>query len=185
MEIATEDKFVDVLAEGFDAGVRYDEALDQDMIAVPLGPPTQSFALGGAPSYFAARGRPDSPHDLGKHHCIRHRFQSGFTVPWELSRNGESVRVDVSGPLVATSIELEIAAAEAGLGIIGTFDEFLRPSFEAGRLVPVLEDWWETFTGPRLYYAGNRFVPAPLRAFIDFVKGWNADQSRLPLPGCS
>lgn len=173
LEITTEDAFVDVLAAGFDAGVRYDERLDGDMIAVPIGPPIQRFAAGAAPAYLAARGRPAHPRDLLDHSCIRHRFLSGVVAaPWSFARDGETVQVEPAGPLLASTIELELAAAEAGLGVIASFDEFLRPSFEAGRLEPVLEDWWESFTGPRLYYAGNRLTPAPLRAFIDFVKTW-------------
>ena len=170
LEVTAEDAFVDVLAAGFDAGVRYDERLDQDMIAIPLGPAVQRYVAGAAPAYLAARGRPEHPRDLLEHACIRHRFANGRVVPFEFARDGEIVRVDPAAVLVATTIELEIAAAEAGLGIIGTFDEFLAPSFEAGRLVPVLEPWWQSFSGPRLYYAGNRLMPAPLRAFVDFVK---------------
>lgn len=170
LEVTAEDSFVDVLGAGFDAGVRYDERLDQDMIAVPIGPAVQRYVAGASPAYLAARGRPEHPRDLLDHACIRHRFANGRTVPFEFARDGEIVRVDPTAVLVANSIELEIAAAEAGLGILGTFDEFLRLSFDAGRLVPVLEPWWQSFSGPRLYYAGNRLMPAPLRAFVDFIK---------------
>lgn len=170
LEVTAEDTFVDVLGAGFDAGVRYDERLDQDMIAVPIGPAVQRYVAGASPAYLAARGRPEHPRDLLDHACIRHRFANGRTVPFEFARDGEIVRVDPTAVLVANSIELEIAAAEAGLGILGTFDEFLRFSFDAGRLVPVLEPWWQSFSGPRLYYAGNRLMPAPLRAFVDFIK---------------
>ena len=170
LEVTTDDRFIDVLAAGFDAGVRYDERLDQDMIAVPLGPPTQRFVIAGAPAYLAARGCPAHPRDLLNHSCIRHRFAHGVLVPWEFARDGELVRVDPQGPLVATSLDLEVAMAEAGLGIVATFDEYLRPALDAGRLAPVLEDWWESFPGPRLYFAGARLVPGPLRAFVDFLR---------------
>jgi DNA-binding transcriptional LysR family regulator len=171
IEIATEDSLIDVLAAGFDAGIRYDERLEQDMIAVPIGPRIQRYAVAAAPSYLAAHGRPDHPKDLLRHACIRHRFANGVTVAWEFERNGEIVRINAPGPLVASAIDLEISAAVAGLGVIKCFEGYLAPALASGALVPVLEDWWQSFSGPFLYYAGRRHIPAPLRAFIDFIKG--------------
>ena len=171
IEITTEDSFIDVLAAGFDAGIRYDERLEQDMIAVPIGPRIQRYAAAAAPAYLAAHGRPDHPKDLLGHACIRHRFSSGVTLAWEFERNGEIVRISPPGPLVATTIDLEISAAVAGLGVIKTFEGYLAPALASGALAPVLEDWWQSFSGPFLYYAGRRHIPAPLRAFIDFIKG--------------
>jgi DNA-binding transcriptional LysR family regulator len=170
IEITTEDSFIDVLAAGFDAGIRYDERLEQDMIAVPIGPRIQRYAAAAAPGYLAAHGRPDHPKDLLGHACIRHRFASGVTLAWGFERNGEIVRISPPGPLVATTIDLEISAAVAGLGVIKTFEGYLAPALASGALVPVLEDWWRSFSGPFLYYAGRRHIPAPLRAFIDFIK---------------
>ncbi len=170
IEITTEDSFIDVLAAGFDAGIRYDERLEQDMIAVPIGPRIQRYAAAAAPGYLAAHGRPDHPKDLLGHACIRHRFASGVTIAWEFERNGEIVRISPPGPLVATTIDLEISAAVAGLGVIKCFEGYLAPALASGALVPVLEDWWQSFSGPFLYYAGRRHIPAPLRAFIDFIK---------------
>ena len=170
IEITTEDSFIDVLAAGFDAGIRYEERLEQDMIAVPIGPRLQRYAAAAAPGYLAAHGRPDHPKDLLGHACIRHRFASGVTIAWEFERNGEIVRISPPGPLVATTIDLEISAAVAGLGVIKCFEGYLAPALASGALVPVLEDWWQSFSGPFLYYAGRRHIPAPLRAFIDFIK---------------
>ncbi len=170
LEIISDDSFIDVLAAGFDAGVRYDERLEQDMIAVPLGPRVQRFVGAAAPSYLAARGRPAHPRDLLTHACIRHRFASGISAPWEFERDGEIVRISPTGPLVATSIDLEIGAAIAGLGIIFSFEEYLAPALASGALVPVLEEWWQSFSGPFLYYASRRHMPVPLRAFIDYIK---------------
>jgi len=170
IEITTEDSFIDVLAAGFDAGIRYDDRLEQDMIAVPIGPRLQRYAAAAAPGYLAAHGRPDHPKDLLGHACIRHRFASGVTLAWEFERNGEIVRISQPGPLVATTIELDISAAVAGLGVIKCFEGYLAPALTSGALVPVLEDWWQSFSGPFLYYAGRRHIPAPLRAFIDFIK---------------
>jgi DNA-binding transcriptional LysR family regulator len=170
IEITTEDSFIDVLAAGFDAGIRYEERLEQDMIAVPIGPRLQRYAAAAAPGYLAAYGRPNHPKDLLGHTCIRHRFASGVTIAWEFERNGEIVRISPPGPLVATAIDLEISAAVAGLGVIKCFEGYLAPALTSGALVPVLEDWWQSFSGPFLYYAGRRHIPAPLRAFIDFIK---------------
>ena len=169
MEVVAEDTFVDVLAAGFDAGIRYDERLEQDMIAVPIGPRVQRYVTAASPAYLAAQGHPAHPEDLLGHACIRHRFSSGVTIEWEFLRDGELLRVAPKGPLVATTTELEVAAAVAGLGIVSTFEEFLAHDLAAGRLVPVLEDWWQSFSGPFLYYASRRLMPSPLRAFVDFI----------------
>jgi DNA-binding transcriptional LysR family regulator len=177
MEVITEEGFVDVLAAGCDAGIRYEERLEQDMIAVPIGPRVQRFALAASPVYLGRRGRPEHPRDLLGHACLRQRFPSGAMPPWEFERNGERVRIDPTGPLVVTAggaSDFAVDAAVAGLGIVGLFEEWLRPHFESGALEPVLELWWERFSGPFLYYPGRRLVPAPLRAFIDFIKASSA-----------
>jgi len=170
MEVVADDTFIDVLAAGFDAGVRYDERLERDMIAVPLGPRQQRFVLAGAPSYFAARGRPGHPSQVLEHVVIRHRFASGVSHPLEFEKDGEIIRVVPDGPLVSNAIELEIAAAVAGLGLIGTFEDFLAPYLQNGALESVLEDWLPPFSGPFLYYHSRRHMPGPLRAFVDFIK---------------
>jgi DNA-binding transcriptional LysR family regulator len=182
VEVTADDSFIDVLAAGFDAGVRYDERLEQDMIAVPIGPRVQRFAVAAAPAYLAAHGRPKHPKDLLAHACIRHRFQSGVTPPWEFERDGEIVRVTPSGPLIANTLELKLGAAVAGLGIVHSFEEYLLPPIARGELEPVLEDWWQSFSGPFLYYAGRRHLPAPLRAFIDFVKEHQSRVTRKTSP---
>ena len=178
LEVTAEDSFVDVLAAGCDAGIRYDERLEQDMIAVPIGPRVQRFAAAAAPSYLDARGRPAHPRDLLSHACIRGRFNSGTMWPWEFVRDGQMVRVDPTGPLVVgpgAGMHLAVEAALAGVGIVRLFEDWLRPHLDSGALEPVLEQWWESFSGPYLYYPGRRLVPAPLRAFIDFVKDYSVE----------
>ena len=170
LEVVAEDSFVDMLAEGFDAGIRYEERIERDMIAVPIGPRRQRFVIAAAPSYLAARGRPREPRDLLDHACIRHRFPSGRVAPWEFERDGQVIRISPEGPLIATSIEMEIAAAVAGLGVMAMFEEALRPALDSGALVPVMEEWWQGFSGPFLYYPSRTHMPAPLRAFVDFIK---------------
>jgi DNA-binding transcriptional LysR family regulator len=173
LEIVTEESFVDVLAAGCDAGIRYGERLEQDMIAVPIGPRTQRFATGAAPSYLDRRGRPAHPRDLLAHACLRGRFPSGALTSWEFERDGELVELDPAGPLIVRAggaTDLAIDAAIAGVGIIHHFEDWLRPYFESGALERVLEPWWQSFPGPFLYYPGRRLLPAPLRAFVDFIK---------------
>jgi DNA-binding transcriptional LysR family regulator len=173
LEVVAEESFVDVLAAGFDAGIRYDERLEQDMIAVPIGPRSQRFAVGAAPAYLERHGRPQHPSELLEHACLRGRFSSGAMPPWEFERAGEVVRIEPTGPLLVSmgaATDLAVDAAIAGVGIIGLFDDWLRPHFESGALEPILEPWWQSFSGPFLYYSGRRLVPAPLRAFIDFVR---------------
>lgn len=173
LEVVAEEGFVDVLAAGCDAGIRYDERLERDMIAVPIGPRTQRFAAAASPAYLDRQGRPDHPRDLLHHACLRGRFGSGAMPLWEFERDGEIVRVDPAGPLIVSlggAVDLAVDAAIAGTGIICLFDDWLRPHFDSGQLEPVLEPWWQSFPGPFLYYPGRRLVPAPLRAFIDFIK---------------
>ncbi|WP_437620351.1 LysR family transcriptional regulator [Sorangium sp. So ce1151] len=173
LEVIAEDAFIDVLAAGCDAGIRYDERLEQDMIAVPIGPRIQRFATAAAPAYLDRRGRPEHPRDLLQHACMRGRFSSGQMILWEFERDGEVVRVDPAGPLLVSAgaaIDLAVDAAVAGVGVIQLFEGWLRPHLDSGALEPVLEPWWQSFSGPFLYYPGRRLVPAPLRAFIDFVR---------------
>jgi len=143
------------------------------MIAVSIGPRVQRFATAAAPAYLDRRGRPAHPRDLLAHACLRGRFASGTLVPWEYERNGEVVRVDPAGPLIVGiggATELAVDAAIAGAGVIFHFEDWLQPHFDSGALEPILEPWWQRFSGPFLYYPGRRLVPAPLRAFIDFIK---------------
>lgn len=174
VEIVAEDGFVDLVASGCDAGIRYDERLEQDMIAVPIGPRVQRFATAAAPAYLDVRGRPTHPRDLLDHACLYGRFTSGaLTGPWEFERNGEIVRIEAQGPLVASvagAVDLLVDVAVAGGGILHLFEDWLRPALDCGALEPVLPAWWQSFSGPFLYYSGRRLVPPPLRAFLDFIR---------------
>jgi DNA-binding transcriptional LysR family regulator len=173
LDVIADDNFVDVLAAGCDAGIRYGERLEQDMIAVPIGPRVQRFATAASPAYLDRHGRPQHPRDLLNHACLRGRFSSGAMSPWEFECDGEVVRVDPSGPLlvqIGAATDLAVDAAIAGTGIIYLFEDSLRPHLDSGALEPVLEPWWQRFSGPFLYYPGRRLLPAPLRAFVDFIK---------------
>ncbi|EGH69935.1 LysR family transcriptional regulator [Pseudomonas fragariae (ex Marin et al. 2024)] len=172
LEVVTEESFVDMLAAGCDAGIRYDERLEQDMIAVPIGPRFQRFATAASPAYLQARGRPEHPRDLLAHACLRGKFPSGVIPLWEYERDGDTVKVDPTGPLtvrIGGAFDLTVQAAIDGLGVVHLFEDWLRPHLDSGALEPILEPWWQRFTGPYLYYPGRRYLPSPLRAFIDFI----------------
>lgn len=178
VEVVVEDGFVDVLAVGCDAGIRYEERLAQDMIAVPMGPRIERFATAAAPDYLDVHGRPDHPGELLSHQCLRGQFSGGAMPTWDFERDGEVIRIDPPARLVVrpgSSIDLAVTAAIAGAGVIHLFEHMLQPYLASGWLEPILEPWWQRFSGPFLYYPGHRHVPAPLRAFIDFLKtfeGW-------------
>ncbi|SEO92482.1 DNA-binding transcriptional regulator, LysR family [Luteibacter sp. UNC138MFCol5.1] len=173
LDVTVDESFVDVLAAGADAGIRYDERLEQDMIAVPIGPRVQRMVAAASPAYLAAHGQPAHPRDLIGHACLRGRFPSGNKPPWEFERDGETVVVDPGGPLVVGlggAADLAVDAAIGGTGIVYLFEDWLAPHLRSGALVPVLEDWWPAFPGPYLYYPGRRLVPGPLKAFVAFVR---------------
>jgi DNA-binding transcriptional LysR family regulator len=172
LELVVDNNFVDLVASGCDAGIRYGERLEQDMIALPIGPRTQRFAVAAAPAYLARRGVPQHPRDLLQHACLLGRFLSGAVYPWEFERDGQTLSVEPKGPLIVTptAADVAVSAAVAGHGLIYLFEDWLEPYMASGQLQPVLQDWWLSFPGPYLYYSGRRHLPAPLRAFIDFVQ---------------
>ncbi len=170
LEVVADDNFIDVLAAGFDAGIRYDERLERDMIAVPIGPRRQRFLTAAAPNYLRSAGHPRHPRDLLKHACLRHRFPSGVVAPWEFERGKRAFKINPGGPLIANNIEMSLEAAVQGVGVIHAFEGFLRSAIDAGKLEIVLADWAPSFAGPFLYYANGRHVPRPLRAFLDFLR---------------
>lgn len=169
-EIIVEDRFVDAIAAGCHAGIRYGEALEPDMISVPIGPARQYSALAASPAYLESRGAPQHPTDVMEHDCLLHRFSSGALIPWEFERGPDLVELVPPARLTlsAAAAETLIGHAVSGLGLIHTFGNWLEPHFEAGRLVPLLRDWWQEFEGPRLYFY-QRKMPPTLRAFIDFL----------------
>ncbi|WP_312488587.1 LysR family transcriptional regulator [Massilia timonae] len=173
LEVVAEESFVDVLAAGCDAGIRYEERLEQDMIAVPIGPRTQRMAAAASPAWLARHGMPGHPRELPPGACIRARFASGAMIHWTFERGGETVTLEPNGQLlvqVGGALDLAIDSAVQGLGVIYLFEDWLKPYVERGELQPVLEPWWPQFSGPYLYYSGRRLVPAPLRAFVDFIR---------------
>lgn len=173
LEVIVEDSFVDLMASGCDAGIRYDERLEQDMIALPIGPRVQRLVTAASPDYLAGHGTPEHPSDLLQHTCMRGQFSGGAIPVWEFERDGEVVRIDPPGPLqvrTGAAFDLAVQAGIRGLGIVHLFEDWLKPHLDSGALVAVLEPWSQRFSGPFLYYAGRRHLPSPLRAFVDFVR---------------
>ena len=180
VEIVVEDGFVDIIAAGFDAGVRLGESLHQDMIAAPLGPPLRP-AIVAAPSYLLTHQVPLTPQDLHEHACIRRRFAGGGLYRWELERDGEVVQVTVDGPLILNEDRLIVESALQGAGLAYCFEEQVAEHIAAGRLVRVLEPWCQSFPGFFFYYPSRKLLRPPLRAFIDFARNERAmDRKRQP-----
>lgn len=169
LDIVTEGRLIDIVIEGFDAGIRLAETLPQDMIAVPFGD-RQRFAVVGSPAYFARHKPPRSPSDLHAHRCIRSRMPSGSIYQWEFERHGEMVRIDGAGALTLDDPDLMLAAARAGLGLAYLTEWNVDADLEAGTLVRVLEGWTPPLDGLCLYYPGRRHVPAGLRALIQMIR---------------
>jgi DNA-binding transcriptional LysR family regulator len=169
LEVVTEGRLIDIVKEGYDAGVRWGESLAQDMIAVPLGPP-QRFVVSAAPELLAIHGVPAAPHDLMRYPCIRQRFLSGVTPAWEFERGDEIVRLDPPARLISTNIALQRRAVIAGVGVWATFEDYVADDLADGRLCRLLDEWCPSFPGPFLYHPSRRHVPAALRAFIDFAR---------------
>lgn len=170
LDLMTDGRLVDIVEQGFDAGLRLAEAVPQDMIAVPLGKDFRFLAV-ASPNYLAGAGQLLMPDDLRHHQCIRQRLPSGKLYRWEFERHGQEIAIDVAGAMTLNHTTLMIEAAADGLGIAYVPEMAARPWLETGRLIALLEDWSPAVGGLRLYYSSHRHVPATLRAFIDVMKG--------------
>lgn len=171
IELMVDDRLTDATAAGCDAGIRYGEHLARDMIAIPVGPRLQRLALAASPAYLALHGPVTHPSELLHHECIRLRYSSGALIPWAFTRAGENISVDPVGRLIinVNGVPAAIDLTRSGKGIIATFENWLQPYFLTGELQPVLHEWWQEFEGPWLYFS-SRFMSAPLRALVDFLK---------------
>jgi DNA-binding transcriptional LysR family regulator len=169
LDIVSDDGMVDIVGNGFDLGIRYEEAVPEDMIAVPVGPPQRFFVV-GAPAYFKRHGVPRHPDDLARHQCVRYRFRSGAYYKWELAREGVAVEVDVPGRLSVGDSDLVLRAALDGLALGFLPDHKVAALVDAGRLVRVMEDWCPPVSGLMIYYPRQRQMTSALRAFIDMAR---------------
>jgi DNA-binding transcriptional LysR family regulator len=171
VDLVSEGRLIDIVADGFDAGVRLREAVPQDMVIVPFGG-TAKFVAVASPAYVEKHGRPNVPDDLARHSCIRLRLPSGKLYRWEFEKNGEEITVEVPGSLILDNIDLMAEVAATGLGIAYVPQLAASRFLNSGRLVSLLDDWCPEVDGLCLYYPGHRHVPAGLRAFIDLMRGY-------------
>ncbi|MEP7455980.1 LysR family transcriptional regulator [Phyllobacterium sp. SB3] len=169
LDLVTDSRLIDIVAEGFDAGVRLYDATPKDMVAVRFGGNVRFLAVASR-DYLARHGRPVTPDDLHHHRCIRIRLPSGKRYRWEFERFGQEAVVDVPGALTLDHAGLTIQAALDGLGVAYVPEPAVEPFLRTGELVSVLEDWSPPGPGLCLYYPSNRHVPASLRAFINLMK---------------
>jgi len=176
IEIVINNELVDMVSEGFDAGVRFGEIIAQDMIAVPIGP-RQRTAIVATPDFFEKHPKPITPEQLKSLPCIGFRFGTGRLYAWEFERGGVELSVEVDGALVLDDQDMMVDAALAGAGIAFTFEDQVKDLVADSRLTRVLEDWCPYYSGFYLYYPSRRQMPAALRAFVDFVRADRSGQS--------
>jgi DNA-binding transcriptional LysR family regulator len=184
VEIAANEKLVDLAAEGFDAGIRMGQFVDADMVAVPLTPPFR-FAVVGSPAYFAKRSLPEHMDDLRQHACLRWRRSGGTIAPWSFNDNGQAIEIAVSGPLIANDFPTILGAAMEGMGLAQLPEPMVAERLKTGKLVHVLEAYAPTMPGVFLYYPSRRQILPKLRAFIDHVKSRSVDDGKARVKGDS
>jgi DNA-binding transcriptional LysR family regulator len=169
IDLVTESRLVDIVADGFDLGVRRADLVPADMIAVPLGRP-QRYAVVAAPSYFKQHEKPRAPADLLKHRCIRIRLPNGALFRWSFEKRGETAQIDVSGPVTLDEASLSREAVLAGMGVGLFLEQDVRGDIAAGRMTRVLEDWTPPLADLCLYYPGRRNPSAALKAFVGLAR---------------
>jgi DNA-binding transcriptional LysR family regulator len=169
VDLVTEDRPIDIVAEGFDAGIRPGDTVPGDMIAVHLEP-KQGFAVVGSPAYFAVKAVPETPEDLLQHVCIRARMPSGSIYRWEFEQDGRVITLDVPGQLTLDDASLTLEAAVAGTGLAYLAEWWIGESIREGKLRRVLDGFTPSSEGLALYYPSRRYQPAGLRALISFIE---------------
>ena len=175
IECIADSRLVDIVADGFDAGIRLYDDVPRDMIAVRFGPDIR-FAAVASPEYLRHHPQPKAPHDLKAHRCIRFRFASGTLFRWDLGHLGKTASIDVDGPMTMDNINLMTQAALAGIGIAWLPEHQVEEYLQAGHLVHLLPDWGPYYPGACLYYPANRHPPMALRMFVEAVRKWARGQ---------
>ncbi|RYF56938.1 MAG: LysR family transcriptional regulator, partial [Comamonadaceae bacterium] len=167
--IVSDAAIVDIVQQGFDAGVRFGKQLAKDMIAQPLGPPLR-YAIVASPAYLQQHGVPSTPADLAGHHAIKRRFPGGTMVSWSFEKQGESLTILPEGRMTLSSAHQECQAALAGQGLAHVFEAYVREPLADGRLVEVLKDWSPLLPSWYLYYPNRRHASAAMTAFLAHVR---------------
>ncbi|MGE0152049.1 MAG: LysR substrate-binding domain-containing protein [Reyranellaceae bacterium] len=169
VDLVTEGRLVDIVAEGFDLGVRRADLVPADMIAIPLGRP-QRYAVVASPSYFKQHGKPRTPGDLVKHRCIRARLPNGALFRWYFEKSGQTAHIDVAGPITLDEASLARVAVLEGVGVGLFLEQDVRDDMAAGHLTRVLDDWTPPLADLCLYYPGRRNQSAALKAFVGLAR---------------
>ena len=169
IDIVTEGRLVDIVAAGFDLGVRSADLVPADMIALPLGGLRRNVVV-GTPSYLKAHGTPLTPQDLTEHTCLRVRLPNGAIHRWPFEKDRQSVHIDVEGAITLDEASLARTAVLASVGLALAMESDVRDDIEAGRLVRVLEDWTPILSPLSLYYPSRRNPTAAFKAFVDFAR---------------
>jgi DNA-binding transcriptional LysR family regulator len=169
LDVTTDDSRMDIVAEGFDAGIHFGEYIEKDMIAVRVSADHRPVIV-GSPGYFKAHGRPKLPRDLLRHRCINFRHGDAGLYRWEFEKGKKSLSVAVNGPLIVDDLDLVIRAALDDVGLAYMSEDNAAPHLAGGGLVRVLEDWCQPFPGYFLYYPSRRQQPAALSALIDILR---------------
>jgi DNA-binding transcriptional LysR family regulator len=166
LDMIVDDNLTDIVAERIDAGIRFGDIVEKDMIAVRIGPDIR-MAVVGAPSYFADHPRPRTPRELSGHRCINYRrIKAGGLYAWDFEERGRPFQVRVDGPLVFNDSDLTREAALAGQGLAYVYEDEVMGDIEAGRLTRILDKWSPTFPGYYLYHPSRRQTPPALAALI-------------------
>ena len=169
LDLSIDDGLVDIVAQGFDAGLRFGETLEKDMIAVDVFGPERLVVV-GSPAYFARHRKPEHPRDLHAHDCIGYRYvTSGACYRWEFDEDGKEFQVDIEGRVTSNDVTFLIRLAADGVGLAMVSEDYVRPLLADGRLIPVLEPFCSPFPGFHLYYSSRSQTPLKLRVFIDFL----------------
>ncbi|WP_266170611.1 LysR family transcriptional regulator [Dyella subtropica] len=169
LDVIATDRLLDIVEEGFDAGIRFGERLSQDMVAVRIKPRLR-FAVIGSPAYFKGRSIPMTPGDLREHACVRYRYPSGALLNWHFERDGDVVDVEVNGSITLDEHELMIEAALQGCGLAYVWDYRVTKHLASGALIRCLDDWCAYEDDLFLYYPSRRYVSAGLRALIGMLR---------------
>ncbi len=184
IEFVVDTRYVDIVSEGFNAGIRLLEDVPLDMIAIPFGKEMR-FAAVASPGYLAKNGRPESPDDLKNHQCIRFRFVSGALYHWDFENHGQSTTFNVQGPMTLGNTNLMVDAALADIGIAWVPDYLIQDHLNSGRLIQLLAEWSPRLSQMCLYYPANRISPPALKAFCDAVRVWGKSQQLPSVTGGS
>jgi len=169
LDITTNDSRMEIVAEGFDAGIHFGEYIEKDMIAVRVFPDLRPVIV-GSPGYLESHGKPKSPRDLIRHRCINFRHGDAGLYRWEFEKGRKSLSVAVTGPLIVDDLDLVIRAAIDGVGLAWTLEHNAAPHIASGAIMTMLEDWCEPFPGFFLYYPGRRQQPTALSALINVLR---------------